>query len=106
MITTPNTNSFTCKTMKSTWSHYNIEHIHYFNKRSIKELADITGFEIVGITPFWKILTIEYMQYIFEYNNKKFLSKLFFILKQIPLLNRFEFSILVGEFLVILRSKK
>ena len=69
ILTTPNTNSFTCKTMKSKWSHYNIEHIHYFNKKSMETLANNTGFKIIEMKPFWKILTFKYLNSIFKYNN-------------------------------------
>ena len=106
VITTPNTNSFTCKTMKSKWSHYNIEHIHYFNEKSIETLASLIGFEIIEIRPFWKVLTFKYMNSIFKYTNRKLLSGIFSILEKIPVVGNLEIPILIGEFLVILRSKK
>lgn len=105
MITTPNTNSFTCKIMGSKWAHYNLEHIHYFNINSIKKVAKITGFEILEIKPYFKILTIKYMNYIFKYNKRKFLSFIFSILEKIPILCNLQIPILAGEFLIILRKK-
>lgn len=105
MITTPNTNSFTCKIMGSKWAHYNLEHIHYFNINSIKKIAEITGFEILEIKPYFKILTIKYMNYIFKYNKRKILSFIFSILEKIPILCNLQIPILAGEFLIILRKK-
>ena len=105
MINTPNTNSFTCKIMGSKWAHYNLEHIHCFNINSIKKIAEITGFEILEIKPYFKILTIKYMNYIFKYNKRKILSFIFSILEKIPILCNLQIPILAGEFLIILRKK-
>ena len=104
IITTPNTNSFTCKSMKSKWPHYNIEHIHYFNKKSIQILSNITGFEIIKIKPFWKILTFKYMNSIFKY-NRKLLSKIFSIFDKIPIIGNLEIPILIGEFFIVLKKR-
>ncbi|PCG19262.1 hypothetical protein KQ44_03815 [Brachyspira sp. G79] len=105
VITTPNTNSFTCRIMKSKWSHYNIEHIHYFNKKSIEKLSSITGFEIIEIKPFWKVLTFKYMNSIFKYNNRKLLSGIFSVLEKIPIIGNLEIPILIGEFFIVLNKK-
>ena len=106
MITTPNTNSITCKIMGPKWSHYNLEHIHYFNINSVKKIAEITGFEIVETKPYFKILTVKYMNYIFKYNKRKILSFIFSILEKIPILCNLQIPILVGEFLIVLRKKE
>ncbi len=105
IITTPNTDSFTCKVMKSKWSHYNIEHIHYFNKASIEKLSNITDLNIIEIKPFWKILTFKYMNNIFKFNNRKLLSNVFSILEKIPIIGNSEIPILIGEFFIVLNKK-
>ena len=105
MITTPNTNSFSCKAMKGKWTPYRIDHLYLYNKKSINEIVNKAGFDIIEFKQFWKILTLSYMSHVFKHHPIKGINLIFNTLDTIPIINRIKFPILVGESLIILKAK-
>lgn len=104
LISTPNTNSFTSKIMNSKWTQYKLEHLYYFNKKTIKMLSDLTGFEIILMRPYWKNMTLKYMNFQFSVYKLFPVTQVLNLLDLIPLINKIHFNILLGEFLIILRK--
>ncbi|HJH55529.1 MAG TPA: class I SAM-dependent methyltransferase [Brachyspira hyodysenteriae] len=103
LITTPNTYSFTNKIMGSKWTHYNSEHLFYFNKLSIKKLCDICGYELIYCSSFAKTMRLDYMYYQMKGHCHSFVSNVINIVSNIPIISKINFPIFTGDFVVILK---
>lgn len=60
-ITTPDAGSLSHRVLGSGWTHYKIEHLHYFNRRNLEKLLVELGFASVEFYPLWKSLTLDYI---------------------------------------------
>lgn len=103
LITTPNTYSFSNKIMGSKWTHYNSEHLFYFNKLSIKKLCDICGYELIYCSSFAKTMRLDYMSFQMKEHCHSFVSNLMNIVSNIPIIGKINFPIFTGDFIVILK---
>lgn len=79
-IVTPSLNSWSARLLGRYWMEYKPEHLFYFNRRNIVRILNDAGFRNVNVSPNWKILNLEYI----DFHMQKFhvpiispLSKLF-----------------------------
>ncbi len=61
-ITTPDAGSLSRAALRSGWTHYKIEHLHYFRRDNIKRLLERCGFSRVEFHPLSKSLSISYIR--------------------------------------------
>jgi len=59
-IVTPDTNSVTSRLMRSRWTHYKLEHLFYFNDKSMFRLAARHQLRIIHRTRAVKMMTLMY----------------------------------------------
>ena len=60
-IVTPSLDSWSAKLLGKNWMEYKVEHLSYFNKRSIAMLLEKTGFYKIRFHPNYKILNFDYI---------------------------------------------
>jgi SAM-dependent methyltransferase len=60
-IATPSTDSWSRKLMGRHWMEYKLEHLFYFNRRSLAELLQDNGFSEIRLTPNYKFLNFNYI---------------------------------------------
>jgi len=60
-ITTPDTNSPSCRIMGAGWPHYNVEHLYCFNRRNLATLLMRAGLTIAHSGTARKVVTLEYI---------------------------------------------
>jgi 2-polyprenyl-3-methyl-5-hydroxy-6-metoxy-1,4-benzoquinol methylase len=60
-LSLPTLDSWSARVMKSNWMEFKAEHLFYFNRETIGNLAFKAGFQHVRIKPNWKILTFDYI---------------------------------------------
>ena len=106
LITTPNTDSFTSKLFKDKWHRYEFQHLTYFNLKSMKVLAQKTGFEIIEQYPTIKVINLNYLYPIAKKYNQFLISNLVSILNSLPMINKIDIPILMGESTYILKKIK
>ena len=61
-IVTPNTGSVTRRLMRSSWPHYKLEHLSYWNPSTLCCAATKAGFSVERIVPAVKIMAARYMR--------------------------------------------
>lgn len=108
VVTTPDTDSFTCKYMKAKWPHYKYEHVLYFNRNTLKQLALQTGFEVVEHRICYKAINFFYLFFQFRtYNHWIFtpLSRIFYATLPRNFLS-YNFYVPMGESTFILQKRK
>jgi SAM-dependent methyltransferase len=105
-IMTPDTDSLTHRLMGKKWTHYKIEHLFYFNRKSIRELAGRCGFSVVHREPARKALNLAYLYYQFQVYRHWFLTPLTRLLYTLlpGKLLRANFTISIGEMIVCLQK--
>jgi 2-polyprenyl-3-methyl-5-hydroxy-6-metoxy-1,4-benzoquinol methylase len=105
MIMTPNTKSFSRKTMGTGWAQYKAEHLFYFNRQSISFLCGKTGYAIMEISPAWKAMNFSYMKRQFEVYKHPLITPAINVLHTLlnPIKDK-SFNILMGEMVVIARK--
>jgi SAM-dependent methyltransferase len=74
-ITTPDAGSFSHAALRSGWTHYKIEHLHYFRKDNLKQLLEACGFGRVEYRPLAKSLSDSYIREMFEVYPHPVLSR-------------------------------
>ncbi len=106
MLTTPNTNSLSCRLMRKNWVQYKFEHIYYFNRRSLRWLANQSGFTIVSIQKEMKPINFEYIHRQLLAYPHKFFNMLFgFLYRLLPRsLRARNFHLSTGEVAAILKK--
>jgi 2-polyprenyl-3-methyl-5-hydroxy-6-metoxy-1,4-benzoquinol methylase len=105
MIMTPDTDSFSHKLMGTRWTQYKVEHLFYFNKKSINTLCNMTGFKVVKLTRAWKSMNLAYLNTQFQVYRHPIISPLVRAMNNVlPGLNTLCFNILLGEMVVILKK--
>lgn len=70
LLTTPDIGSFSARVMRSHWPHYHIDHLWYFNRRTLSALVKEAGFEAVLWRRAPKIFNLAYIAGIFEHNAR------------------------------------
>jgi 2-polyprenyl-3-methyl-5-hydroxy-6-metoxy-1,4-benzoquinol methylase len=60
VIVTPNTASLTRRLMSTAWLHYKLEHLSYWNPRTMRHVAEMTGYSVHSLTSAKKALTLGY----------------------------------------------
>lgn len=105
-ITTPDTGSVSRKVLGTGWSHYKVEHLHYFNRDNLRRLLEEVGFSRVTFKPLWKSLNLKYIREQFEVYPHPVLSVAARGLgKALPTnLQRRPVRILTGELLAVASS--
>jgi 2-polyprenyl-3-methyl-5-hydroxy-6-metoxy-1,4-benzoquinol methylase len=66
IITTPATDSWSARLMGTRWMEYKVEHLFYFNVRSLHDSLTQAGFNNIVIRPNVKILSLAYIGVHFE----------------------------------------
>jgi 2-polyprenyl-3-methyl-5-hydroxy-6-metoxy-1,4-benzoquinol methylase len=74
-ITTPDAGSFSHATLRSGWTHYKIEHLHYFSQSNLARLLERCGFASVKFHPLAKSLSVGYIRQMFEVYPHPVLSR-------------------------------
>lgn len=106
-ITTPDTSSLSYKLLgKRGWFHWKFEHLGYFNRKSIEELAKRTGFSFVEKKRAFKTMSFQYLLDQFKiFPHPVFSPLMRFFDRIIPSsLKNKTFSISGGEMFVILKA--
>jgi 2-polyprenyl-3-methyl-5-hydroxy-6-metoxy-1,4-benzoquinol methylase len=65
-LTTPDTGSLSHRVLGKGWSHYKVEHLHYFRRDNLRPLLQAAGFGRVAFRPLWKALNLKYIREQFE----------------------------------------
>ncbi len=62
IITTPNTDSLSCRLMGSKWVHYKMEHLFYLGPVSVRVMAGLAGFRVALCRGATKALSVDYLR--------------------------------------------
>jgi 2-polyprenyl-3-methyl-5-hydroxy-6-metoxy-1,4-benzoquinol methylase len=84
VITTPDAGSLSHNVLGSGWTHYKVEHLFYFNKRTLTRLLYEAGFSTVHLYPLWKSLTLDYIRHQFEVYPHPALTRAARALRRMP----------------------
>ena len=77
MIVTNDISSLAAKLMGPKWVHYHLDHLWYFNRQSLKELVQSSGFEVVAVKRARKIFNFSYILGILAHSpNHRFLQRI------------------------------
>jgi len=105
LVMTPNTGSLTNRLMRRRWTHYKAEHLFYFNREAIKQLAAKTGLELVRFRPAKKYLTLRYLHTQFQAYRHPILTPLTSVLHTLAFFARdWYIPLVIGEFVAVLRK--
>ena len=106
MIMTPDTDSLTHWIMREKWVHYKIEHLFYFNKESIRLLADRHDFQVLCLDPARKTLNIAYFYHQFEIYRHWLLTPLIRLLHTLlpPKVLLSNFNVTIGEMVLLMQK--
>lgn len=106
MIMTPDTDSLSARIMRKKWSQYKLEHLFYFNLKSIKFLAKKYNLKILSKQPAKKIMTYNYFQTQFNVYKADIITPIINSLAKIlpEKIKSANFKILLGEMEVILKK--
>ncbi len=92
--------------MKNKWAHYSLEHLHYFNEKTMSIIAKQTGFELIDVYPAPKMMTINYLtsQFNASTNPQPLIKFIFNTLNKISLINKIKFNTFLGDSIYILKK--
>jgi SAM-dependent methyltransferase len=82
-ITTPDAGSPSRRVLGTSWTHYKLEHLFYFNRKNLERLLRDAGFSSVTFHPLWKALTLDYIAHQFEVYQHRALTPLARALKRL-----------------------
>jgi hypothetical protein len=103
-ITTPDAGSPSRRVLGTGWTHYNIEHLFYFNKKNLARLLQDVGFSSVKFYPLWKSLTLDYIGHQFEVYPHPALTPVARALRHMPSsLRALPLPFTTGELLAVAR---
>lgn len=108
VVITPDTSSFSRKLLGSkNWFHYKLEHLFYFNKKSISFLMKKFNFEVIDSRRAVKAMNLDYLQHQFSVFKNIFFTHLINLICKISPLSfrRLNFYISGGEILIIFAKK-
>ena len=60
-LVTPSLDSWSARLLGKHWMEYKVEHLFYFNQKSLKLLLEQTGFHNIRFIPNYKILNFDYI---------------------------------------------
>ena len=60
-LVTPSLDSWSAKLLGKNWMEYKVEHLSYFNKKSLSLLLEKAGFDHIRFIPNYKILSFDYI---------------------------------------------
>jgi len=84
-IVTPSLNSWSARLLGRYWMEYKPEHLFYFNRRNIVRILNDAGFHNVNVSPNWKILNLEYIDFHMQKFHVPIISPLSnFFVKALP----------------------
>ena len=109
LISTPNYAGFTGKVMGRYWVNYKpIEHLFYFNKKSIVYVLEKLDYKIRRISSDRKTLKLNYLITQFKIYKSMIITPVMKVLDKIlpDLLLNIKFSVPVGDMLVIAEKSK
>ena len=106
IIATVNTDSIICKLMKGEWPQYRLDHLSYFNKKTIDEITKKINLDLISYKPLFKILTFKYVNFILKKDFNGINNYIFNILEKIPILGNMKLPLYSGEILVVLKNTK
>ena len=66
-VATPSLDSLSARLMGRHWVEFKLEHLFYFNRRTVARLLGDCGFECVTLRPGWKVLNLGYIIGHFEH---------------------------------------
>lgn len=73
LLTTPDTASLSCALMGRRWPHYKLEHLFYFNERTMRHC--LSGFEVLEMQPVHKHVSPTYLGNVLgRYASSRFLE--------------------------------
>lgn len=75
-ITTPDAGSPSRRVLGTSWTHYKLEHLFYFDRKNLARLLREAGFSSVSFHPLWKSLTLDYIAHQFEVYQHRALTPL------------------------------
>lgn len=106
LIVTPNTSSWTRKTMGKRWLHYKEEHIYYYNISNIRKLLS-SHFDICTVKSSSKNLTIDYVSSVLKaYSSSLIVKMVIRVLKKFPFCIRtLPLKINIGEMFILCTKK-
>ncbi|GFO56662.1 hypothetical protein GMSM_36690 [Geomonas sp. Red276] len=106
MVMTPDTSSLTHRVMGSRWVHYKIEHLFYFDPRSLEILAKRHGFRVLHREAASKALTVDYFYHQFERYPHWLLTPVCRVLHRLlpKRIRQANFRITIGEMVVLLEK--
>jgi SAM-dependent methyltransferase len=101
VITTPSLGSLTHRLMGERWTHYKVEHLHYFNPDNLTQLLERSGFTNVVRRPAWKTMTVAYLRQQLQVYRHPVLTVVASACALLPAwLAKVGFPLLMGEMLV------
>ena len=65
-VVTPSLDSWSAKLLKRKWMEYKVEHLYYFNEKSIRLALETGGFERVHLMKNPKVLSLDYVAHHFK----------------------------------------
>jgi 2-polyprenyl-3-methyl-5-hydroxy-6-metoxy-1,4-benzoquinol methylase len=101
-ICAPKLDSLTHRVMRSSWTHYKLEHLFYFNADSLRRLLARAGFANCRELLPWKTMSLSYLRHQFEsYPHFLVGTAVKTLARAVPAaLQRAKFPVLMGEMLV------
>jgi predicted SAM-dependent methyltransferase len=108
LIITPEIGSLSHRLMGKRWSNYKAEHLFYFNRKSIRVLADTAGFDICELRTSKKALNLKYIHSQFQSYPHWFLTPATNVLYSVVPENfcAMPFFVGIGEMMAILRKRR
>ena len=82
-LVTPSLDSWSARIMGKNWVEYKVEHLFYFNKKSLRLLLEQTGFHNIRFIPNYKILNLDYINHHFVRFPIRGLTSFFGIFRKI-----------------------
>jgi 2-polyprenyl-3-methyl-5-hydroxy-6-metoxy-1,4-benzoquinol methylase len=101
VVLTPNADSLSRKLMGTSWLHYKLEHLFYFNRRSLTYALQQVGFEKLQVRRAWKSMNLHYLAHQFAQYSHPVLTPAFRAVHRLSPsgLRRKMFPITFGELL-------
>jgi SAM-dependent methyltransferase len=103
-IVTPDTSSLTRQLMGSSWPHYKLEHLSYWNPSTLRFAASEAGFSVEGIRPAVKTVTPRYMRAQLAVYPNALLKPMAALLAHWDRTADMKFAITMGEMTAYLRK--
>lgn len=105
VITTPDTGSLSRRLLGTTWSHYRLEHLHYFNRNNLGRLLRDVGFGGISFRRLRKSLSLDFVSHQLERNPHPLLTRVARAARRVAPrgLSALAVRVSIGEIFVIAR---